>query len=110
ARQTGLDAAETEFAAWLDADDEWVPGRMARLQAMLRSGCDIATEAIDLYDGPSGSWLKRLPVPAFLRGPRGAVRLFERNFLPGDTQVAFRVKAYREARGYDGAICGPESF
>lgn len=110
ARQAGLDAVETDVAAWLDADDEWVPGRLGRLTAMLRTGCDVATEAIDLYDGPSGAWLRRLTVPEFLLGPRGAVRLFERNFLPGDTQVAFRVAAYREAGGYDQAICGPESF
>ena len=110
ARQTGLDAIETDFAAWLDADDEWVPGRLGRLTAILRAGSDVATEAIDLHDGPSGAWLRRLPVPEFLRGPRSAVRLFERNFLPGDTQVAFRVAAYREAGGYDPAICGPESF
>ena len=97
ARQAGLDAVETDFAAWLDADDEWVPGRLARLEAMLRAGHDVATEAIDLHDGPSGAWLQRLTVPAFARGARGAVRLFERNVLPGDTQVAFRASAYREA-------------
>jgi len=110
ARQAGLDAAGTDFAAWLDADDEWVPGRMARLSALLRGGCDVASEAIDLYDGPAGTRLRQLTVPAFLRGPRGAVRLFERNFLPGDTQVAFRVRTFRDAGGYDASIRGPESF
>jgi glycosyltransferase involved in cell wall biosynthesis len=110
ARQAGLDAVETDFAAWLDADDEWVPGRLGRLEAMLRAGHDVATEAIDLHDGPSGAWLHRLTVPAFARGARGAVRLFERNFLPGDTQVAFRAATYREVGGYDQTICGPESF
>jgi glycosyltransferase involved in cell wall biosynthesis len=110
ARQAGLDAVETEFAAWLDADDEWVPGRMARLGAMLGAGYDVAVEAIDLFDGPSGAPLRRLTAPAFLRVPGGPVRLFERNFLPGDTQVAFRVSEFREAGGYDPGICGPESF
>ena len=110
ARQAGLDAVETEFAAWLDADDEWVPGRMARLGAMLRKGYDVAVEAIDLFDGPSGAPLLRLTAPAFLRRPGGSVRLFERNLLPGDTQVAFRLSEFREAGGYDPAIGGPESF
>jgi hypothetical protein len=110
ARQTGLDAVETDVAAWLDADDEWVPGRLDRLASLLGDGSDVATEAIDLCDGPSGAWLRRLTVPDFLRGPRGAVRLFERNFLPGATQVAFRVAAYRAAGGYDSSICGLESF
>jgi glycosyltransferase involved in cell wall biosynthesis len=110
ARQTGLEAVETDVAAWLDADDEWIPGRLARLTSLLRDGADVATEAIDLHDGPSGAWLRRLTVPDFLQGTRGAVRLFERNFLPGDTQVAFRVSAYRDAGGYDPAVRGPESF
>jgi len=110
ARQAALDAVETEFAAWLDADDEWVPGRLPRLSALLDGGADIATEAIDLYDGASGAWMRRLPIPDFLRGPRGAVRLFERNFLPGDTQVAFRVRTFRDAGGYDPSIAGPESY
>jgi tetratricopeptide (TPR) repeat protein len=38
------------------------------------------------------------------------VRLFERNHLPGDTQVAFRTEIFREAGGYDPSVCGPESF
>jgi len=110
ARQTGLDVVETEFTAWLDADDEWVPGRADRLSAMLSDGYDVATEAIDLCDGATGGRLKQLTVPAFLRRPGTAVRLFERNVLPGDTQVAFRTDAYRAAGGYDTAIIGPESF
>jgi len=109
ARQAGLDAVDTEFAAWLDADDEWVPGRLRRLGAMLANGYDVAVEAIDLCDGPTGAHLRRLRVPAFLRG-FGAIRLFERNFLPGDSQVAFRVSEFRDAGGYDPAICGPESY
>jgi hypothetical protein len=110
ARQLGLDAVETGFAAWLDADDEWMPGRMRRLSAMLRNGYDVAAEAIDLYDGTTGDHLRRLTVPAFLRGTDGAPRLFERNFLPGDTQIAFRVSEFRSAGGYDAEICGPESY
>ena len=110
ARQRALDAVETPFAAWLDADDEWIPGRAARLAALLGAGYDIATEAIDLHDGMSGAWLRRLDIPAYLRGPGGPLRLFERNFLPGDTQVAFKVDTYRRAGRYDPRIYGPESF
>ena len=107
-RVHGLEAIETEFAAWLDDDDEWVAGRAARLCAMLSAGSDVAVEAIDLLDGPSGAWLRRMTVPAFLRRPGGAVRLFERNFLPGDAQVAFRTRAFREAGGYDPAVYAPD--
>ncbi len=110
ARQTGLDAVDTEYAAWLDADDEWVAGRAARLSSRLADGFDVAVDAIDLYDGPSGARLRQLTAPSFLRVPGGPLRLFERNFLPGDTQVAFRVSVFREAGGYDPAIVGPESL
>jgi glycosyltransferase involved in cell wall biosynthesis len=110
ARQTALDAVATEFAAWLDADDEWLPGRARRLSGALASGFDIACESIDLHDGPSGAWLRTLTVPAFLKKPGAAVRLFERNYLPGDTQVAFRPDVFRAAGGYNPAVVGPESF
>jgi hypothetical protein len=109
ARQTALDAVRTPKAAWLDADDEWIPGRAARLERMLDEG-DVAVEAIDLHDGPSGTWLRRLDTPAYLRTPRRSVRLFERNALPGDTQIGFRTAVFRDAGGYDQAIQGPESF
>lgn len=110
ARQCALDAVTTPFAAWLDADDEWVSGRAARLLARLHAGADVAIEAIDLHDGPTGAWQRRLMVPAFIRTTHGAVRLFERNVLPGDTQLAFRTSVFRAAGGYDAAIVGPESF
>ena len=48
--------------------------------------------------------------PRVSETPGGAVRLFERNFLPGDTQIAFRTAVLRAAGGYDPAIVGPESF
>lgn len=110
ARQCALDAVETEYAAWLDADDEWIAGRAGRLVGMLENGFDIATESIDLHDGETGEWRRRLTVPSFVRGRAGALRLFERNFLPGDTQVAFRTQVFRDAGGFDPAIRGPESF
>lgn len=110
ARQCALDAVETKYAAWLDADDEWIAGRAGRLARMLDDGADIATESIDLIDGETGQWRRRLTVPSFVRGRAGALRLFERNFLPGDTQVAFRSQTFRDAGGFDPAVRGPESF
>ena len=110
ARQAGLDAVDTEFATWLDADDEWVPGRMPGMIAALENGCDVVVDSFDLHDGATGNWLRRLAAPLFLQAPNGALRLFERNFLPGDSPVGFRVAAFREAGGYDAAIYGPESY
>ena len=70
----------------------------------------MAAESIDLIDGPSGRWLRRIDTPGYLRQPGGPVRLFERNGLPGDTQVAFRTDVFRAAGGYDPDVVGPESY
>lgn len=110
ARQVALEACETPFAAWLDADDAWIPGRAGRMLDALRSGADVYTEPIELRDGNSGRVLRRLDVPAFVQRERNPARLFERNHLPGDTQVGFRVAAFREAGGYDAEVYGAESF
>ncbi len=110
ARQAALEACETEYAAWLDADDAWVPGRVARILAALEGGADVFCEAIDLVDGASGRSVRRLDVPGFVRRERNPARLFERNHLPGDTQVGFRVETFRAAGGYDPGVYGVESF
>lgn len=110
ARQAGLDAVETAFAAWLDADDEWVVGRAERFINALNKGYDIVTDTIDLYDGDTGKFLRHLKVPGFIINKDGQFRLFERNYLPGDTQVGFRVETFRSAGGYDPDIFGPESY
>lgn len=110
ARQAGLDLVETEFAAWIDADDEWLPGRAERMLQALVEGVDVATEPIALHDGVTGAYLRALEIPDFLRREPVPVRLFERNHLPGDTQVAFRTATFRRAGGYDPAVFGAESF
>lgn len=110
ARQVGLDAVNTRYAAWLDADDEWLSGRADRLLTALQNGFDVVTDSIDLYDGQSEIFLRRLEVPSFLRQVHVPVRLFERNYLPGDTQVAFRTEVFRNAGGYNSQLIGPESY
>ena len=110
ARQAGLDAVKTPYAAWLDADDAWIPGRAGRFIAALDKGCDVVADIIDLYDGVKGHFLRHLSVPRFISDPAGHFRLFERNYLPGDTQVGFRVDTFRSAGGYDPNVFGPESY
>lgn len=110
ARQTGLEAVTTPYAAWLDADDEWVAGRAERLVAALQQGVDVVADGIELYDGRTGQLLRRMSAPPFLQREITPVRLFERNYLAGDTQVGFRVATLRAAGGYDPAVYGPESF
>lgn len=54
--------------------------------------------------------MRRLKVPSFLRREEVPARLFERNHLPGDSQIGFRVAAFRAAGGYDSGVFGAESF
>lgn len=101
ARNAGLDAIETRYAVWCDADDCYLPGRVERLYKMLATGsCDFATDSQQLYDGQSNQKLRDLPIPPFIRSDRDKARLFERNYLPGIGHIAFDVELARNVR-YD---------
>ena len=109
-RQVGLEAIRTEFGMWLDADDELLPGRAARLVARLDAeDGDLAFDEIDLHDGITGAFTRRIEMPPFLGGRRQIVRLFERNYLPGPGVPAFRSSTARRI-GFDPALHGSEDF
>jgi glycosyltransferase involved in cell wall biosynthesis len=106
-RQTGLMAVKTPYGVWLDADDELLPGRVDRMIAALDGkGADVASDGVELRDGITGSHLKTLPVPAFLKSQQPA-RLFERMYLPGPGVIGFRTE-FAQAIGYDPELHGPE--
>ena len=105
-RQTALDAVQTPYAIWLDADDEYLPGRIANMVQPLRDGCaDFTTDGQELVDGVTGEFIRDLSIPIFLQGDRDKVRLFERNWLPGIAHVAFCTKFGKEV-GYDPELHG----
>jgi hypothetical protein len=109
-RQLGLDAVRTEFGLWLNPEDELLPGRAARLISRLEGeGADLAFDEIDLHDGVTGAFLRRIEIPSFLGGRRQIVRLFERNYLPGPGVPAFRTTTARRI-GFDQAMHGSEDF
>ncbi|HYE85409.1 MAG TPA: glycosyltransferase [Vicinamibacterales bacterium] len=109
ARQTGLMAVRTGHAVWLDADDELLPGRVARLLAALTdTGASIAADGAEFVDEATGS-IVSAPIPAVLRHGEAAVRLFERNYLPGPGVIAVRTDA-AAAIGYDSALHGAEDI
>lgn len=108
ARQRGLEAVRTPFTMLLDADDELLPGRVARfLRIFEATGCDAIADEVELYDGISGGFMCTMTIPAFLENGEGMCRLFERNYLPGIGQIAFRTQLFREL-GYDESLTGPE--
>jgi glycosyltransferase involved in cell wall biosynthesis len=107
-RQTGLNAVETPFGIWLDSDDELLPGRAERLVGVLTHGnVELASDAIELVDGPSSLFLRHLTIPEFLKGRHPLARLFERNYLQGLGCLGFRTEFARNI-GYDLELHGAE--
>jgi hypothetical protein len=109
-RQAGLDAISTPFGIWLDADDELLPGRVERLVAVLgRDDADLASDTIELFDGPSSEFLTRLTIPEFLKGRKPLARLFERNYLQGVGCHGFRTEFSRRI-AFDPNLHGAEDM
>lgn len=91
ARNAGVRAAEGEFVAFLDADDEWLPTKLsAQLDAIAHQpgvslvGCDAL-----LYE-PDGSAHRATAVTPPHPGPRAWARLLAQNFIPTPTVLARR--------------------
>jgi len=107
-RQVGIEAIESEFGVWLDADDELLPGRVERLVgAMMRESSDFAGDGLEWVDGETGASRGHLPIPEFLFGRHPLARQFERNYLPGPGVLGFRAQAARRL-GYDVSLHGAE--
>jgi glycosyltransferase involved in cell wall biosynthesis len=106
-RQAALAHVDTPFAAWLDADDQYIPGRIQRLTSRLHSGADVAADATILLDGLTGAVLAEARLPEWSTHDGGPVRLFERNALPAVGLVGFRTGRWRELK-YDPTLHGAE--
>jgi tetratricopeptide (TPR) repeat protein len=101
---------ETPYGVWLDADDELLPGRVARMVEALQSrNADLASDEVELISGPTGVSLGILPIPAFLKERHPLARLFERNYLPGVGVPGFRTSVARQV-GYDPTLHGAEDI
>ncbi|MFZ0430921.1 MAG: glycosyltransferase, partial [Acidobacteriota bacterium] len=109
-RNRGLKEVGTAWLIWCDADDTFAPDRVSQLAATLQTtGADCATDGVRLFDGPSGRFVRDLPIPDFLRDPSAACRLFERNYLPSVGHLALRT-ALARALLYDEEMNGGDDY
>jgi glycosyltransferase involved in cell wall biosynthesis len=109
-RAFGLSKVTSKYTILLDADDAYLPGRIDRAVKQLeQSQAQIWADGVRLRDGASGSHLKDIPIPTFLKHSPVPYRLFERNYLPGVGQVAL-VTGLAQQVGYDPTLHGPEDI
>jgi glycosyltransferase involved in cell wall biosynthesis len=109
ARNTAIRGADSEFVAFLDADDLWTPGRLRESVDMFQNGkVDLVASALTFIDANG----KELPgiwacPPEAVNDYWGA--LLERNWI-GTPSVTVRRKALDEVGCFDKAFTHAEDY
>ncbi len=125
ARNSGIAAGSAPLIALLDADDEWLPDKLATQVAVLQAhpdvgliftdgaNVDVTTETHHLYSEThpqmAALMLQPLDLPdVFLIDDGGLARsLYRRYFIPTSSMV-FRRSAFDAVGGFNPALIGPE--
>lgn len=102
ARNAGVSATSAEVVAFLDADDEWLPGKLAR-QLPLLDGADFVACTARLFgrDGADLGPLYSGEIPE--EGARAWLGLMRRNTVATSTVLVWREK-FLAAGGFDPAL------
>lgn len=108
-RQRLLQSCETDIAVWLDADDEFMPGRVARLRDCIAEGAEWVFDAAELVDSQTGAVIRELPIANFLLGDDGVVWEFARNYIPSLGWAMARTSAAK-AIGYNETFPQAEDY
>jgi glycosyltransferase involved in cell wall biosynthesis len=109
ARNRALAEATTRYVAFLDADDEWLPEKLARSMDVMESGdyVLVAHDSVEVRDGRE----TRLDCAARFRAHVEApfVGLYRRGFIDTTTVVAQR-DAVTAAGGFDTTLANGQDF
>ena len=109
ARNRGVEAARGEFIAFLDSDDEWLPGKLRPQVAALQiapARVALCCTAMDLQDASGRSTIKYSQV--------GSGNCFERmlveNIVQGLTSCLVRREVFDSVGGFDPALPAIEDW
>lgn len=109
ARQALLDACNTPYAIWQDADDESMAGRVQRLSAVLQQDFDWAFDAAVLVDPQTDETIRSLPLADCLLQQDGELWELARNFIPSLGWAMVRTEAAQRI-GYDTSFVQAEDY
>lgn len=108
-REQLINACESRVAVWLDADDEFLPGRVERLLAFIEAGAEWVFDAATLCDGNTGQFVRELPIPAEITSDDGILWELARNYIPSLGWAMVRT-ASAQAIGYDSDLRQAEDY